>query len=345
MQLRAPLFFLLVLLCVSCGDGLPLPKYAPWKSLADLAPAPPTPLAPPSMRMRGDKGPAPANYPASFGATVTPDGVIAFPDNTSGKIEGANILIGGAIVATASDTGEVAGPGLQQRYKWNDKAELVDAEGHGVRMSPEGGVRGLGGKWTFKDAMVWSTDGGKWDHTGWRALTIVSLIVIEKLAPEAMRGAPETVSVSSQMLPLVPPGAALRGEKGTAPAAYPVTFGAQIKPDGTVLFPDNTAGKIKGANVSAGGSPVVTLSESGEVTGSGLKKKYTFTEKGELVDAEGHGIRLTSNGTVRAIGGKWRNKDLMVWTADGQKWDFTGWRAVAMVSLVVIENLIPEALK
>ena len=348
-MLRLSRWFVLVLacaVCVSCAGAMP--SYAPWKGIADVAPEPMTPLAVPMQRMRGEKGSAPLNYPPDFAASVSPDGTIAFPDNTVGKIEGNEIHAAGAVVATLSPSGEVAGSGLSKKYQFNENGELLDADGHGVRMSPEGGVRGIGGKWKFKDVMTWAPEGEKWNYSGWRALTIISLIMVENLTPEALHessGGSAPVAASSGVLPLTGPTQAIRGEKGNAPATYPASFGATIKADGSVAFPDNTAGKIKKDGVYAGGSPLATVSETGEVSGSALKHKYKFGDRGELVDAEGHGVRVSPDGSVRGLGGKWRYKTVMVWSADGGKWDYSGWHAVAIVSLIVIENMVPDAIR
>ena len=326
-----------------------MPSLGSWKGIAEVAPAPMVPLSSPKQKMRGEKGNAPATYPPGFGAVVSPDGTIAFPDNTAGKIEGNDISVAGSVVATITEAGEVSGSGLHQKYKFSESGELLDSEGHGVRVSPEGGVRGIGGKWRYKEVMNWTPESGKWDYSGWRALTVISLLLVESMTPEAIRSGSGSDSVaSSPMLPLTAPPVAIRGDRGPAQAPYPATYGASIKPDGTIGFPDNTSGKIKGASIYVSGSAVATLTESGEVSGSGLKHKYKFNEKGELLDGEGHGVRVAPHGGVRGIGGKWRYRDVMVWAAvdaDKQRWDYSGWRAVAIVSLIVIENMVPEALR
>jgi hypothetical protein len=138
----------------------------------------------------GDRGPAQAPYPATYGASIKPDGTIGFPDNTSGKIKGSSIYVSGAAVATLTEGGEVSGSGLKHKYKFNDKGELLDEAGHGVRVAPQGGVRGIGGKWRYRDVMVWAAvdaDKQRWDYSGWRAVTIVSLIVVENMVPDAIR--------------------------------------------------------------------------------------------------------------------------------------------------------------
>ncbi len=166
------------------------------------------------------------------------------------------------------------------------------------------------------------------------------------------------VAPKGPIVPLAVPLDVQRGDKGAASAAYPPSFGATIKPDGTVLFPEGAPGKIKGASIVVGGSAVATLSEGGEVAGAGLKRKYRFAPDGDLLDAEGRGLRLSPDGGVRAIGGPHHYKDVMQWSGpagstpyDKPKageaaptWDRASWRTVAIVSLLMIENLLPEAL-
>ena len=167
------------------------------------------------------------------------------------------------------------------------------------------------------------------------------------------------VAPKAPMLPLVAPTDVLKGDKGPAGAAYPPSFTATIKADGTVVFPEGAPGKVKGASIVVSGSPVVTLSSDGEVSGNGLKRKYKFAPDGDLLDADGRGLRLSPDGGVRAIGGPYHYKDVMVWAgptatpydkpkagteAAAPTWDRGAWRTVAIVSLLMIENLLPEAL-
>jgi hypothetical protein len=88
----------------------------------------------------------------------------------------------------------------------------------------------------------------------------------------------------------------------------------------------------------------VSLNDAGEVHGVGLRRTYSFNEKGELVDPDGHGVRVTPEGKVRALGGSIRYADVMVWLpeARGERWDYSGWRTISILSLVVLENLLPE---
>jgi hypothetical protein len=166
------------------------------------------------------------------------------------------------------------------------------------------------------------------------------------------------VAPKAPMLPLVAPSDVLKGDKGPAGAPYPATFTATIKADGTVVFPEGAPGKLRGTSIVVGGGPVATLSADGEVSGNGLKRKYRFAPDGDLLDAEGHGLRLSPDGGVRAIGGPYHYKDVMVWATptatpyDKPKpageaaptWDRASWRAVLIVSLLMVENLLPEAL-
>ena len=165
------------------------------------------------------------------------------------------------------------------------------------------------------------------------------------------------VAPKASMLPLGIPLEPIKGDKGPAPAPYPSSFTATIKSDGTVVFPEGAPGKIRGGSIIVSGSAVVTLTADGEVLGNGLKHKYRFAADGDLLDAEGHGLRLAPDGGVRAIGGPYHYKDVMTWTGptstpyDKPKsgeapatWDRGAWRTVAIVSLLMVENLLPEAL-
>ncbi len=197
----------------------------------------------------------------------------------------------------------------------------------------------------------------------WLGLSLASVAACAQLRDIKMGKMPwdhpsiVEVAPKAPMLPLVAPNDVLKGDKGPAGAAYPASFAATIKADGTVVFPEGAPGKVKGASIVVGGSPVVTLSEAGEVSGNGLKRRYRFAPDGDLLDAEGRGLRLAPDGGVRAIGGPYHYKDVMVWAApsttpyDKPKageaaatWDRAAWRTVAIVSLLMVENLLPEAL-
>lgn len=161
------------------------------------------------------------------------------------------------------------------------------------------------------------------------------------LRPSIVSSAPK-----APMLPLSSPTESMKGGKGGAEAPYPKGYGATVKPDGTIGFPEGTMAKVKGANIVIGAEPIVTVSEDGEVKGSGLKKRYRFAADGALLDEEGHGVRIAPDGGVRALGGPYRAHDVFVWTLEaGGSWDKSGWRTLSIVSLVVIENMLPQALK
>jgi hypothetical protein len=147
------------------------------------------------------------------------------------------------------------------------------------------------------------------------------------------------------ILPLTAPTMLMKGTKGPAPAPYPAQFSATMKPDGWIVFPDGSSGKVQGASIFVAGAPVLTVSKSGDVSGNGLKTKYKFTADGDLLDDQGRGVRIQPTGGVRAIGGKWHYQDVFTWSADGGEWNKSGWRELAVVSLLVIENLMPEAIR
>ncbi len=141
----------------------------------------------PKQTMKGGKGDAKAEYPSDFSVTVKPDGSVIFPSFTYGRIKGGTLTVGGGTVLTVGDDGEVRGVALKRRYKFKDDGSLVDAEGHGVRMTPAGGIRGLGGSWGWNDVFLWKVDEGRaWDKSGWRALEIVALVMLESMLPEAV---------------------------------------------------------------------------------------------------------------------------------------------------------------
>jgi hypothetical protein len=157
------------------------------KPLTDTAPEPNTPLSVPTETMTGTKGPASASYPNDYGVTVKSDGSIVFPQHTMGRIKGNTILVGAETVLTISPSGVVKGSALKRTYHFTDTGELVDDSGSGVRISPEGGVRAMGGSWHHQDVMTFTPEGpGRWDQHAWRALEIIALVVIENMLPDAL---------------------------------------------------------------------------------------------------------------------------------------------------------------
>jgi len=188
---RATAFSLVVVL--ACGVGCATIDGVIRPTIANKAPPEyASPLALPTTTMLGSKGSADAKYPDGFVAVVKGDGTIQFPERMTGKIQGGSILVGGAAVLTVGTDGTVKGPGLKGSYKFNAEGDLVDDGGHGVRISPSGGVRGLGGAYKYKDVFTWSVEGGgDWDEKGWHTLAIVALVMLENMLPSALATAPE----------------------------------------------------------------------------------------------------------------------------------------------------------
>jgi hypothetical protein len=145
---------LLVAACDSLQNAIQPP------TIAKVSPEPLAPLPIPTQTMKGGRGSADATYPSDFAATVKADGTILFPQHTTGKIQAANLLVGGALLAE---------------------------DGHGVRIDPDGSVRTVGGAWKYQSVFVWAPDGGgTWDKSAWRTLEIVALVVIENMLPSAI---------------------------------------------------------------------------------------------------------------------------------------------------------------
>lgn len=146
---------------------------------------------------------------------------------------------------------------------------------------------------------------------------------------------------------LAPPTTVVHGERGPAPLEYPSAFSVVVDPDGGIAFPKDTKGHVSGASIVVGSTVLATLDDAGHVSGQGLKRKYTFDERGALVDELGRGVRISAEGRVRALGGPVRYSDVIVWKPEtgmrGERWDMCGWRTLSIISLLVIENLLPDA--
>ena len=197
------------LACLGCeAVNLPPPRVAfPWQGIADVAgPSPHVPLAAPAMPLHGERGRAALPYPTSFAVVIRPDGSISFPQHTSAKLRGASVVAGSTILATLDDAGNVTGAGLKRRYAFNEKGDLVDDTGRGVRLAPDGRVRGLGGSVRYTEVMAWvpETRGERWDYVGWRTLSILSLLVLENLMPETV-GLTTTTNANVTQPPPAPP--------------------------------------------------------------------------------------------------------------------------------------------
>ena len=159
-------------------------------SMAKLAPEALTPVAVPAQTMKGGRGDADAAYPADFVATVRADGTILFPQRTSGKIQGSNLLVGGEVVLTVNADGTLKGIALKHHYAFAEDGALLDEDGRGVRIGPDGGVRAIGGDWRYQSVFSWKPEGADpWDKSAWRTLEIVALVVIENMLPTATRPA------------------------------------------------------------------------------------------------------------------------------------------------------------
>lgn len=190
--MRTPAALLLGLSLASCAE---LQNAVSTKPLTDTAPEPNTPLSVPTETMTGTKGPASATYPNDYGVTVKSDGSIVFPQHTMGRIKGSTLLVGNETVLTVSPSGVVKGPGLKHTYHFTDTGDLVDDSGNGVRISPEGGVRAMGGAWRHQDVMTFTPDGpGRWDTHAWRTLEVVALVVIENMLPQALHDSEASAS-------------------------------------------------------------------------------------------------------------------------------------------------------
>lgn len=158
-------------------------------------------------------------------------------------------------------------------------------------------------------------------------------------------GKPLTETAPEPNTPLSVPTETMTGAKGPASATYPNDYGVTVKSDGSIVFPQHTMGRIKGGTLLVGNETVVTVSPSGVVKGSALKHTYHFTDDGDLVDDSGNGVRISAEGGIRAMGGSWRHQDVMTFTQDGPgRWDTHAWRTLELVALVVIENMLPQAL-
>lgn len=143
----------------------------------------------------------------------------------------------------------------------------------------------------------------------------------------------------------VAPRRAMEAKRGSARAVYPRAYRVSIRPDGQIVFPDGGPGKIQGDAVYVGTSVVARVRPSGDVSGSGLRGTYRFNDRGELIDDAGDGVRILSSGAVVATRGRYRGKEIMAWTSEGEDeaaWDRAAWRTLAVLSLLVIDNLAPQ---
>ncbi len=188
-----PSIVITVLLASALGCArfdVPPPRVVfPWQGIADVAPAAPmVPLAAPNTPLRAERGRAALAYPASFAIAIRPDGAVTFPKDTVGQVRGASVFVDSTALATLDDAGVVSGGGLKRKYTFNEKGDLVDDLGRGVRVGPDGHVRALGRSVRYQNVLVWrpETRGERWDYVGWRTLSILSLLLLENTLPETV---------------------------------------------------------------------------------------------------------------------------------------------------------------
>ena len=112
---------------------------------------------------------------------------------------------------------------------------------------------------------------------------------IAKVAPEPMT-------------PVPLPTQTMKGGRGDADAAYPPDYGATVKPDGTILFPQHTTGRIQGSSIMVGNEAVLTVSPDGTLKGVALKHHYAFADDGALLDEDGHGVRILPERRSGSVG-------------------------------------------
>ena len=57
-------------------------------------------------------------------------------------------------------------------------------------------------------------------------------------------------------------------------------------------------------------------------------------------------MRITPDGAIRTIGGPWKYQSVFAWqTEGGEPWDRSAWRTLEIVALVVLENMMPNAIR
>jgi hypothetical protein len=65
-----------------------------------------------------------------------------------------------------------------------------------------------------------------------------------------------------------------------------------------------------------------------------------------LLDEAGHGVAIQPDGSVRGVGGEWHYKAPFAWVPEGGgTWDHKGWRTLEIVALVMLENMLPGAIR
>jgi hypothetical protein len=158
---------------------------------------------------------------------------------------------------------------------------------------------------------------------------------------------PSIAEISREpVTPLAKPTRTMKGGKGNAEVTYPADFAVTVNSDGTVVFPQHTVGRIKGSSIFVGDAAVVTAEGDGSVTGIAVKRRYRFDTDGALLDERGKGARIFPDGSVRGVGGEWQYKSVLAWSPEeGGEWDKKAWRTLEIVALVMLENMLPRALR
>jgi hypothetical protein len=185
---------------------------------------------------------------------------------------------------------------------------------------------------------------------GVRMISTLTLAAASVVGCESIQNAitpPSMVKVAPEpVTPLAVPTVEMKGGRGAADAAYPNDYAAVVKPDGTIQFPEHTMGKIRGSDIVVQGDVVLSVNADGTIKGSALKHHYAFDADGALVSDDGHGLKVDADGSVRAINGAWKYQSIFAWAPDGSAaWDKGGWRTLELVALVVVENMLPTALR
>ena len=97
------------------------------------------------------------------------------------------------------------------------------------------------------------------------ALAAVALVLGCASIHEAV--SPRTIAqiAPEPATPLPTPTQTMTGGKGSANAPYPQDFAVTVKNDGSIVFPEHTLARIKGAAIVVSGQAVITVGDDGHV--------------------------------------------------------------------------------
>jgi hypothetical protein len=163
------------------------PKGRPlWKSADTIVEVAPrravVPLVLPQRALRGKR--ASGSPLPNVSVVLRPDGTLVLPDGGPGRVKSDDVLADSSVLLSVTTRGEVAGPALKRKYRFERDGDLSDADGRGVRVEPSGVVRSLR---TDKILLRWDDDGKtRWDWAAWRTVAILSVLVTENVAPQAL---------------------------------------------------------------------------------------------------------------------------------------------------------------